>query len=381
VSPEALVAWEVDEFERMVWVRYYEEICEPVGPTGELQEPIRRYWTIDRWGWWAVDDSTSGAVKIRQKDGSDREYLRVVDAGHWDGSTPAEDGAEPEGKALFLAAPVACVQFEGWHAPTETASLAQLEYYRAASELRKLFSSTAFSMLACPTIGDSTKAAEILKGPDQVLTYPADAKSAPTMLSPDPGPFEHYRKQLADLKIESLLPYGIMGTDGVSSGIALAQVEHQSSHLYRVTSRVLSQGEYAVMELVARLLGTEMPANSRAEWPTEFGALSSTKQVADLVELSGLTSNPEVQIDLVCKAVDICLPDLSDDRRQEVRESVEEQVHAAAEAAADMARAAEQAMLDPEDDADEPPPAAGGSGATTLRPSAMEGEPSPNPGS
>lgn len=378
VSPEALVAWEIDEFERMTWVRYYEEICLPVGPTAELQKPIKRYWTIDRYGWWAVDDLESAVVTVKGDDGREREYLRVVDSGYWDGSDPEQGTPDAERKALFLAAPVAAVAFEGWHSPTETASLAQLEYFRVASELRKLGSSTAFSMLACPVTGDSSSAAEILKGPDQVLTYPSDAKSAPTMLSPDSGPFEHYRQQLADLKIESLLPYGIMGTDGVSSGIALAQVEHQSSHLYRVTSRVLSQGEYAVMELVAPLLGTTMPPESRAEWPTEFGALSSTKQIADLVELATLTSNPEVKIDLVCKAVDICLPDLSDDRRQEVRESIEETIHADAEAQADLQRAAEEAMLNPE--AGEAPPAAGGSGATTMRPKAMEGEPSSNPG-
>jgi len=123
------------------------------------------------------------------------------------------------------------------------------------------------------------------------------------------------------------------------------------------------------MELVATLLGTEMDAGVRAEWPTEFGALSSTKQVEDLLRVQDITSNPEVKIELACKAVDIVLPDLTDDRRNEIRASIEESVHADAEAQADMQRMAEEGM------APAAPPAAGG-GASTLSVRAVDSDPS-----
>jgi hypothetical protein len=377
ISPEALVMWETDDYDRLTWARYYEEISLPAGPMGERSDraTVRRYWTIDAEGWWAVDYVAEDA-EILEVGTKQVAHLRVCEAGRWDGQQVPEAGADiaPAGEPLFLAAPIAAVQYEGWRSPTETAALAQLEYYRVASELRKLESSTAFSMVWYPCLGTPDDPAEIVKGPDQVGTFPADSKQPPMMLSPDSGPFEHLSKRLADLKIESLLPYGIMGTDGVSSGIALAQVEHASSHQYRVASRALSQGEYAVMELVAPLLGEEMDPQSRAEWPTEFGALSSTKQIADLVEGSALTTDPEVKIELACKMVDLVLPDITDDRRNELRASIEQSVADDVEAAADMKRALEDA-------ASEPPPAAGGAGAPELRPGEMSGEPSPNPGS
>jgi hypothetical protein len=221
-------------------------------------------------------------------------------------------------------------------------------------------------MWAIPVDSPLTRPAEIVKGPDQVLPFPAESKQVPMILSPDPGPFEHYRARLTELAQEALSPYGILPESGGSSGVALAQLESRAVNLWRTHAQACSVGEYRTLDLVARLLGDELSVDARAEWPTEFGALATTKQIADLQGLWDMTTDHLVREEIVMRGVDIMLQGLTEDRRQEIRLSV-----------ADTLEHEDAALLDdggrPVDDElmPEPPNAAGGGKPRAMDPEAM----------
>ena len=292
LSPEVVEAWEKDEWDQYLWIRYAETRESISGPTGSVKK-IKRHWYFTRVGWWAVDEVETNQEPV------------VVSSGVW-------------GIINYVPIIEICTD----NNLTYSASLAMKDYFNVSSELQKIEKDTAFSMTWVPVDNTLTKPEKQIKGPDIVGTFPASSSHTPMVLGPDPTPFTHLMNKLNFLKQEILGCYGLQAVEDSSSGVALAFQEGVANKLYRSHSMLLEEAEYDLIKVVGDLLGSPVDINMRSSWPRDFSTLESTKILNDVKNLLSLNPGPVVRRLAVEKAVSVLLPGLTPKDKQDVLKSI-----------------------------------------------------------
>jgi hypothetical protein len=310
INPEALEWWETDDTGVLQIVRYVEPLLQDVYESGYVVDTkdVTRHWFVTHEGWWYVDDA--------QGDSTGANQLIVGDAGHWIG--PGQ--------------PLENFPITKWHlkddrGPTEPASYAQLAYYRAESELMKIEESSAFSMTWVPIEASDQNPTETVKGPDTVGGFPSEGKHVPMMLEPSGVSFEHFvNNRLPALEAAALSPYGRNREVGQNdSGVALAHIQETAVNIYRQHAKSFAASEFAALQPIAELLGTEMPIDARAEWPRQFGTLSDSKQMENLKEFLDSEPGEVYERHIMSAMADASLPDLTQREKEEAQKSYEDQ--------------------------------------------------------
>ena len=274
ITPEALPWWDTDELGRFTICRYIEDIVRPtLSPSGYpiKQDNIKRHWWITHEGWWYTEEPESGTTATT---------LKVLDVGTW-------------GKPLKNF-PIVKWSLKDEVAPTATASLAQLMYFRKDSELHVVEVASAFPMTYVPISGGDENPAETIKGPDIIAGYDAEGSGGarPLILETTGVSLTHFvDKRLPQLEAEASGPYGIndtVGTGENDSGVALAHIQEKAKNLYRQHSRAGGKSEFNALQPVAELLGETLEYEARASWPNKFGTLSDTSQSEILTQFAAI---------------------------------------------------------------------------------------------
>lgn len=353
VTPEALQMWEERDDGTFEWVRYVEPYQLPVSPEGTETEEIKRHWYLTREGYWAVD-------YIEGDESGDK--TKVVESGYWLGQN-----------VLLEHFPLVEWSLEDRLGPMNAGAPAQLEYVRTESEMIHLEGSCAFPQTWVPEGGGSDdKNPPPVKGHDIIGTFDDQSKHKPMILSPDSGPFDHFRERLPQIADKALEPFGLQySIKAGASGVALAHDQSTRVNLMRNFAKALAVGEFETMRAVSEQMRIEFPEEARSTWPDEFGTLSTTIQMENLETTKALGPiGKPLEKRIIMKAVDVNFPGLSEEEKKEIEEGIEE----AQNEAAAMALALQ---VSPEDDEGEegpaPPQAAGGSKPAVLDPKRASG--------
>lgn len=307
ISPEAVQWWVEDDTGRFEIVRYVETVTEFVydGAYVVDEKDVERHWYITDEGWWYVDDPKETTT-------SGTNPLKVDGVGYWEG--PGQQ---------MTHFPLVRWQLKDQRAPTEVASFAQLAYYRAESELKKIEEASAFSMLWVPVETSDANPTEVVKGPDPVGGFPSEGSHTPLLLEPSGVSFTHFvEHRLPELEEAALSPYGrSREVGGNDSGVALAHIQETAVNIYRTHAKAFSSSEFAMLLPTAELLGDEMPQDAKAEWPTDFGTLSDQKQMESLQMMLDADPGEEYEAYIISKMGQVTLSELTDKQRQEADEA------------------------------------------------------------
>ncbi len=318
IIPENLPWWETDDAGRLVAVRYTEST---VMLKEESGFPVREEaYTLH---WWLTLEGWMNAVETAGGTGLSTGV--VLESGFWNGP----------GKPMQTL-PVVKWELNG-PCPTETASLAQLKFFRIESILTHLEYATCFPMTWIPVESSDENPAETVKGPDIVGGYPADGQHEPLLLEPRGTSIQHLvEKRLPQLETDSLTPYGRQReVGGNDSGVALAHIKETSMNIHRDHAMAFGGAEFDALQPVAELLGEELDDDARVEWPQDFGALDDLKQTEVLTAFLEAEPGPVYEQKAVDALARVALPRLSESEYEEGNKAFEEQQKEAKEQAAE----------------------------------------------
>jgi hypothetical protein len=341
LSPENVDAWQHDDLGDLVWIKWVEVITYIPSPDTVTVKTCNRYHYANRVGYWVVDD-----VALE----SDDTAAAVRESGYW--SAAGSLGYVPVTK--WTISP---------H-PTYPAALTSVEYFRVESDLRHLESDTAFSQLWVPSNQSLESVKQVTKGPNVIGKFDPEARLAPLMLTPDSGPFNHFMAKLALLESNALACYGLQSNDKATSGVGLAHLQQVASAQLRAHASACEAGEFAILSIVADLLGETLERDMRAKWPQEFGTLTSTLILEDSQRIIDMGPGDEITNAVIEKCLSVVLPGLPQDKKDKLVASLAHRV-----------TEPEPYSATPPADTDvapEPPMAAGGAGSV-LDPEVMRG--------
>jgi len=332
ITPEQIRGWERSVTGEFLWIRYVEHVYVGAGPRGGAGATIRRHWWLTPEGWWYVDDLRSTVEGYSPRSSVDAADASTRIQGDQttepvtalDGSTELRVGGSGRWSSASLGVvPVAVWQLPGRNTPAGPSALAQLEYFRAESELKKIEASTAFPQLWVPEIGQGVDPRTKIRGDDVIGTFPHDSRHVPQILTPESGPFDHYMKRLERLESEAMAPWGLQIQAGASTGLALSLIQERATNLYRAHAKACTQGEYATLQLAARLLGLSADDVGRAQWPTEFSSLASTQIVNDVETFLGFSPGRSYEQHAIREAARVILPHLTQTEIEEADRDLE----------------------------------------------------------
>jgi len=257
ITPENMPWWSVDEVGQFEIVRYIETKVEFKMEDGYAVEDreYTRHWWITHEGWWYADEKSY-----------DEQALKVEDVGTW-------------GKPMDNF-PVVKWSLKDGIGPTESASYAQLMYFRKDSELNEVELSSAFTMTWVPISSGADNPEETVRGAHRVGGWDPEGTGGakPMLLEPSGVALDYYiSKRLPELEADASAPYGINdAVGGNDSGVALAHIEAKSTTIYTQHAQAGGESEFAGLQPVAELLGETLEDENRAEWNMNFGTLSDT---------------------------------------------------------------------------------------------------------
>jgi hypothetical protein len=343
VTPEAIRAWGTDSLGRLEWVRYVEVVYLAGGPLDGGGQRVRRHWWITKQGWWYVDD-LRGSADVEMLS-PQRDDPQKIDASASHQGDQARDAyASPSGKTeqkLIVGgagkwkpdgSPLSRLPLVVWEltnrvSPSHACALAQLDYYRTESELRNLELQTAFSQVWVPMMSDNTDPTQFVRGGASIGSFPMDARHVPLMLSPDPGPFEHFMKRLQDLRNDAYGAWGLrQDLSGGSTGLALSLIQERSTNLYRQHAEALTQGDVRTMSVAAEMLGEELSDDFTAEYPTDFSSLTATAIVENVTLFLAMDPGEEYEVRAKQEAARAVLPQMTEQEHSDAEESLRQRI-------------------------------------------------------
>lgn len=292
VNPENVAAWSCDDVGNFEWLRITEEITNDIEIDSEKQDTTKLHWYLTKLGWFCVSEKSEGVI-------NSSEYP-VIDHGYWKNK-----------KAPLDYVPIAIWELNGHNSPLKSAAYSQVKYFRLESAMTELEEETAFSQPWIPSHDSPQEVSKQIKGTHSFGTFDPESKHTPMILSPDPGPFDHYMKRLDSVRDETLQPFGVRSTTRASSGIGLAHEQEDAVNLYRDFAKACSLGEFQTMQIVADLMGIKLDLSQRVSWNTEFSMLSKTEQMDNLDRFKGLAPGQGYEREIIKQAGMINLSGMS----------------------------------------------------------------------
>jgi len=308
-TPEALVAYETDEAGRLTRIVFEERsMAASLSPSQETEIRYRIFTETT----WAVARDPQGREPLEQGE-------------HGLGEVPVVP--------LFSTDPL----MPGELRPTPWIwDLARVNYdlFNALSELRELFRSQTFSILALPvrTPQEAEGLSDLTISTENALPYNPEAGGVPSFIAPPEGPVRLYLEYIRELvgqiyRLANLeFTGGSQETGTARSGVALAFQFQEANRTLAQLALFCEQAEYRIARLVCRWMGRKFEGS--ITYPRDFSVMDLQQELKNAMDALSLevseTFNREVKKLLARKVLGEAVDD-------EVLEKIDAEIEAGAD--------------------------------------------------
>ena len=264
-TPEALVAYETDEAGRITRVVFQERTM--AASLSPAAEPELRYRIFTQTNWMLAKDPDGKSI--------------IEQGEHGLGEVPVVP--------LFSTDPL----MPGELRPTPWIwDLARVNYdlFNALSELRELFRSQTFSILALPvrTPQEAEGLSDLTISTENALPYNPEAGGTPSFIAPPEGPVRLYLEYVRELvgqiyRLANLeFTGGSQETGTARSGVALAFQFQEANRTLAQMALFCEQAEYRIARLVCQWMGREFKGS--ITYPRDFSVMDLQQELKNALD-------------------------------------------------------------------------------------------------